>query len=52
MTIKVDETSSPIIIDGTISTVTVSKQTGPAGPTGPQGQIGPQGPKVIKVFKV
>ena len=45
MTIKVDETSSPIIIDGTISTVTVSKQTGPAGPTGPQGQIGPQGPK-------
>ena len=45
MTIKVDETFSPIIIDGTISTVTVSKQTGPAGPTGPQGQIGPQGPK-------
>ena len=45
MTIKVDEKSSPIIIDGTISTITVSKQTGPVGPQGPQGQTGPQGPQ-------
>ena len=32
-----------IKIDGTTSTITVSKQTGPAGPTGPQGQIGNTG---------
>ncbi len=32
-----------IKIDGTTSTITVSKQTGPAGPTGPQGQKGDTG---------
>ena len=32
-----------IKIDGTTSTITVSKQTGPTGPTGPQGQIGNTG---------
>jgi len=32
-----------IKIDGTTSTITVSKQTGPAGPTGPQGSIGNTG---------
>jgi len=32
-----------IKIDGTTSTITVSKQTGPIGPTGPQGSIGNTG---------
>ena len=32
-----------IKIDGTTSTITVSKQTGPIGPTGPQGQKGDTG---------
>ena len=34
-----------IKIDGTTSTITVSKQTGPTGPQGPQGPTGPQGPQ-------
>ena len=34
-----------IKIDGTTSTITVSKQTGPVGPQGPQGPTGPQGPQ-------
>ena len=34
-----------IKIDGTTSTITVSKQTGPTGPAGPQGSTGPQGPQ-------
>ncbi len=34
-----------IKIDGTTSTITVSKQTGPQGPAGPQGSTGPQGPQ-------
>ncbi len=34
-----------IKIDGTTSTITVSKQTGPIGPQGPQGPTGPQGPQ-------